>query len=162
MIIREEREGEHSAIHRVVEAAFGQPDEADLVDALRRDRDIVLGLVAVEDRGEITGHVTLSKMTAPVRALGLAPVAVTPQFHHQGIGSQLVRECLDRARTSGWDAVFVLGEPHYYTRFGFDASLAAPFASPYAGPHFMALELNPGGLSGKRGAVAYPRAFSLF
>ncbi len=31
----------------------------------------------------------------------------------------------------------MLGDPAYYGRLGFDAGLAAGFANPYAGPHFM-------------------------
>jgi len=39
---------------------------------------------------------------------------------------------------------FVLGEPDYYGRFGYDAAVARNFASPYAGDYFMALPLQGG------------------
>ena len=83
------------------------------------------------------GHVLLSRMTAPVRALALAPLAVATDWQRRGIGTALVEAALERARAAGSQAVFVLGDPAYYRRFGFRADLAAGFASPYAGPHLM-------------------------
>jgi predicted GNAT family acetyltransferase len=76
-------------------------------------------------------------MQAPFRALALAPVSVAPERQKAGIGSALVRSAVERARQAGWEAVFVLGDPAYYGRFGFDAHRAAGFSTPYAGEHFM-------------------------
>jgi len=54
----------------------------------------------------------------------------------------------------------VLGDPAYYARFGFSQALAAPLASPYAGPHLQALALVPGTLSSaRRGRIIYPPPF---
>jgi len=83
-----------------------------------------------------------SRMVAPFRALGLAPLSVAPQFQRKGIGRSLAEEGLSQARKRGWEAVFVLGDPTYYERFGFRADLAGGLPSPYAGPHFMALSLG--------------------
>ena len=62
-------------------------------------------------------------------------------------------------RADGWEAVFVLGDPAYYERFGFSVAAAAGFASPYAGPYFMALGLNDGIIAPRTGRLAYARAF---
>ena len=142
--IRDEAERDWKAIHQVVSAAFGQTAEANLVAALRATGDSVLSLVADEDN-EIVGHVMLSKMDAPFPALALAPVSVIPARQRLGIGSALIRKALSRAREKGWAAIFVLGDPAYYERFGFDREAAAGFASPYAGNHFMILKLIPSG-----------------
>ena len=64
----------------------------------------------------------------------------------------------DAARVGGWLSVFVLGSPDYYGRFGFSADAAGGFDSPWAGPHFMAIELVPGVL-GAGGTAAYHPAF---
>lgn len=156
--IRDEEPADIAAIHRVVEAAFQQSMEADLVDRLRADGDAVISLVAEED-GEIVGHVLFSPMSAPFPALGLAPVSVLPGRQNQGIGSVLIREGLKRAESRGCRVVFVLGEPAYYRRFGFDPALAAGFASPYAGPYLMALALD-GKMPAERGRVDYAPAFA--
>ena len=158
MIVRKETPADISAIYRVVSEAFGQPDEADLVDRLRTAGDGVISLVA-EAEGAVVGHVLLSRMSAPFPALGLAPLSVAPPRQRGGIGSRLVRAALDRARQEGWKGVFVLGEPDYYRRFDFDPSLASGFACDYAGPHLMALALD-GGLPVGEGRIAYAPAFA--
>ena len=158
MIIREETAADHEAVHDVIAAAFGRDDEARLVAALRRDGAAEIALVA-EDAGRIVGHVMFSRMAAPFPALGLGPVSVAPKKQMLGIGGALIGAGLDRARAGGWRGVFVLGDPAYYGRFGFDADLAAGFASPYAGRHFMALALG-GPLPVASGEIAYAEAFS--
>ena len=95
----------------------------------------------------------------PVRALALAPMAMRPDRQRRGVGSRLLSAALDRCRAGGAEAIFVLGHPAYYARFGFSADLAARIASPFAGPNFMALELLHDAFSGAAGAVVYPPAF---
>jgi putative acetyltransferase len=153
-----------AAIRAVHLAAFPTPLEADLVEALGRDGDVVISLVA-ERCGEILGHVLLSRMRVsgdgrPYRALGLAPVAVLPGFQSSGIGTALIESAIGIARASGEEILFLLGEPDYYRRFGFSAEAAAPFASPYAGPYFMALAVQPGVAVPRAGKADYPQAFS--
>jgi len=158
MLIRDEEPGDLPAIRAVVEAAFGQRQEADLVDRLRADGDGVLSLVAV-DGGKVVGHVLFSEMTAPFRALALAPVSVVPERQRSGIGSRLIRAGLSRAEEDGWVGVFVLGEPDYYGRFGFDAVRARGFESPYAGPYLMVRALGRE-LPVTTGTIGYARAFA--
>ena len=147
MIVRDEAPSDHAAVRAVVRAAFGQPDEAKLVDKLRDDGDCALALVA-EDAGEIVGHVLLSTMIAPFAALALAPASVVPAKQRAGVGSLLIRDAIRRAHEAGCAAIFVLGDPEYYQRFGFDIEAANGFDSPYAGPHFMALPLSQESPSG--------------
>lgn len=158
MNVRDEAASDHAAVRQVVEAAFARPDEARIVDRLRRDGDAVLSLVATVDEAVI-GHAMFSRLVAPFRALGLAPVAILPGRQRQGIGSRLIRDGLDRARRLGWEGVFVVGDPRYYWRFGFDPARAAGFASPYAGPHLMALALGAS-LPTQGGSIGYAPAFA--
>jgi len=141
MILRDEASSDAEAVRRVIDAAFGGPAESRLVRQLHQDGDAVIALVA-EVEGAILGHVLLSRMEAPFAALALAPVSVAPGKQGAGVGSALVRDALDRAARGDWRAVFVLGDPAYYQRFGFSRDLAAGFDSPYAGQHFMALALG--------------------
>jgi putative acetyltransferase len=146
MIIRAERQGDLGAIRRVVEAAFGRPAEADLVDGLTREGDALVSLVAEID-GRIGGHVLFSRLGSD-RALALAqlaPLAVDPPLQRHGIGAALARAGLDACRELGLDGVVVLGHPDYYPRFGFGAQAATGLISPFAGnPAYMALALDPG------------------
>ncbi len=54
-----------------------------------------------------------------VCGLHLAPLAVTPQMQNQGIGSELLRFSL-RQGVIKKKTLFVLGDPHFYTKFGFE------------------------------------------
>jgi putative acetyltransferase len=157
MIIREEQPADCEAIRAVVAAAFGQRAEADLVDELRADGDAVVSLVAI-DEGQVVGHVMFSRMAAPFLALGLAPVAVLPGHECSGVGSALIRAGLEAAKGDGWQGVFVLGEPGYYRRFGFEPALAQGFDCAYSGPYLMALALGDA-LPVMTGRVEYAAAF---
>lgn len=162
MLIRPEVPSDYAAIRALHAAAFPTGAEADLVDRLRADGDAVIALVALDDRQTLVGHVVFSRMRAPFRALGLAPVAVVHRARRQGIAAQLIREGLAMAKHDGYQSVFVLGDPAYYTRFGFSAEHAAPFASPFAGPHLMAMPLHVDRMPAREGRVDYAPAFGAF
>jgi putative acetyltransferase len=147
--------------------AFGGGEaEARLVDRLRDGGFARVSLVA-ELNGRVVGHILFSELPVMTRqgtvvpALALAPMAVLPEFQRQGIGSALVRTGLERCRElGGYGVVFVLGHLDFYPRFGFLADLARSVESPYAGEHFMAVELEPGAMAQlKGGRVEYPSPF---
>lgn len=124
--IRPERPGDEATIHRLTEAAFrGMPfsegDEQHLVDALRRDGDLALSLVA-EDGARIVGHIAFSRVTIGDGTpdwYDLGPVSVWPELHKQGIGSALIRQGIATLRENGAAGIVLLGSPDYYGRFGF-------------------------------------------
>lgn len=145
LVVRDERLGDHAAVRELHRLAFGGDVEAGLVDALRHSDDAVISLVAERPEhlnGRLSGHILFSRLEAPMRALALAPLAVLPEAQRQGIGSTLVRQGLARAKQEGWQAVFVLGEPAYYRRFGFSQDAARPYACPYNGDYFMMVRLG--------------------
>jgi putative acetyltransferase len=162
--IAEERAEHHAAVADLLRTAFGGDDEVALVAQLRRDGDAALALVALSD-GAVAGHILFSplQITAgggSIRAVALAPLAVTPTLQRQGIGARLIAEAHERLRAAGYAASFVLGHPEYYARFGYSAEIARRFRSPYDGPAFMALELTGGALAGRDGTVSYAGAFA--
>lgn len=159
MNIRDEGTADRGAIHDLIRQAFGREAEAALVDALRRDGDIVGALVAEHDQ-KIIGHVVLSRLISPDGSLALGPVSVLPERQRQGIGAALIRSCVEQAGKAEWEAIFVLGEPAYYERLGFRAETAIGFETPYPVHNFMALELKKGALLARCGPVEYPRAFA--
>lgn len=164
MLMRSGAPADAAAIDAVHEAAFGGEDEARLVRMLEADGDTLVSLVAGIE-GATVGHVLFSRMQViadgeAVAAAGLAPVGVLPAYQRLGIGSTLIREGLGRLPALGVRICFVLGHAAYYPRFGFGTGLAARFASPYAGPHFMALALDSGLSLPERGVANYAPAFS--
>ena len=163
--VRREQPGDVNAIRMVNEAAFGRPDEADLVDRLR-GAGTVLGSFVAEQQSSIVGHILFTRTiidagAEPVPSVALAPLAVLPMHQSLGIGSEMVRFGLDWLRTRGERSVLVLGHPHYYSRFGFSTGRAASLVTPFPRDAFMALELVAGALDGIRGSVRYPAAFGL-
>lgn len=167
-VIRAATAADADAIDRVVRAAFAQTEfgdqgEAELVRMLEADGDILVSLVAERD-GSVIGHALFSRMTAeadgaPLSAVGLAPVSVAPGSQGQGIGGALIRAGGDRLRADGVAIAFVLGDTGYYSRFGYSAELAARFASPFAGPHFMAMMLDSEAIWPQGGRAEYAPAF---
>ena len=159
--LRSEAADDAGAVRTVLIEAFGGPSEARLVERLRRDGDIVLALVATEPAEGVIGYVSFVRLqiTPPGGAPGiaLAPLAVATSHQRRGIGSTLVRAGIHRLTADREQIVFVLGDPAFYRRFGFSLQHARGFASPYQGPHFMALRLAANAPS--RGQVCYPAAF---
>lgn len=170
--IRPERPGDLAQVREVNALAFGQAEEADLVDQLRADGDVLASLVATGAEGMIDGHILFSRLEllfddgTTADAAALAPVAVRPDRQRQGVGKALVQAGIAACKALPREqrplgAIVVLGHPEYYPRFGFTAELARGLRAPFSGDAFMAMELIPGMLRGKRGAVRYAKAFAL-
>lgn len=166
IIVRAEKTEDHTSVRIVNELAFGQPNEANLVDALRADAHPFISLVAVVD-GWVAGHIFFSPVsieseTGAFTAMGLAPMAVLPEYQNQGLGSRLVQKGLQECQRIGHDIVVVLGHPNYYPRFGFTPASSKGLRSEYDVPDevFMVLELKEGALAGRGGLVKYHPEFS--
>lgn len=155
MKIRPALTKDHGQIDAVVRAAFlaqfGRSDEPELVAGLRAQGDVLLELVADEERA-VVGHILFSR--AHVSAGGkrhpvvqLAPVCADTEKQKQGIGSALIRQGLALMAALDETHVFVLGDPAYYPRFGFSSKAAEAFASPWPGAHFMLNRIGAGGPS---------------
>src|SRR5699024_6826235 len=122
--------GDDAEIYSLVQTAFATAkvsdgSEQDFVLELRR-RDTYrpeLELVA-EENGQLTGHILLTELSIPgapegLRGLMVAPLCVRLEDRSRGLGGRLLQEGARRAAELGYSALFLVGDPDYYGRYGF-------------------------------------------
>ncbi|MEU4803595.1 N-acetyltransferase [Actinosynnema sp. NPDC023587] len=165
MLIRRETPDDVQAITDVTDAAFAANPggEAWLVGELRADPGWVpeLSLVAESASGAVVGHVVCTRATVnDTPALGLGPLSVHPDHQRQGVGSALVHAVLGAADALGEPLVALLGDPAYYSRFGFRpaAGLGVDAPVPEWGAYFQVRALHAH-RPNQRGAFRYAEPF---
>ncbi|MBH2860650.1 N-acetyltransferase [Serratia marcescens] len=167
MLIRVEIPVDAAGIDALLRRAFGRDDEADLVQQLREDGLLTLGVVATDDEGGVVGYAAFS----PVDVAGedrqwvaLAPLAVDESLRRQGLAEKLVYEGLDSLNEFSYAAVVVLGDPAYYGRFGFKPAAAYGLNCrwPDTESAFQVYPLAEDTLNGVSGEVAFSAPFNRF
>ena len=154
-------------VREVHTAAFGgREDEARLVETLHAAGASSVSLVAVEEASDnVIGHLLFSPVEIEgggpsISVVGLAPIGILPEFQRKGVGSQLIRAGLEACQEARYDAVVLLGEPDYYSRFGFGRASGYGLGNEYGvDEHFMVLELRSGALGSSSGIVRYRPEF---
>lgn len=166
VLVREARVDDAAAVVRVHDLAFRRSAESRIVEAIRRCGVPTISLVATIGT-RVVGHVLFSPVVidAPglaIAAMGLAPLAVLPEYQRAGVGSMLASDGLNAAARRGVQVVVVVGEPAYYRRFGFRPAREFGLRSEYTdvGDAFMACELARGVLAGRSGLAKYLPEFA--
>lgn len=134
--IRDGNPEDDAALAQLYAASFPDEDLVPLVRELQRDEATVVSRVAVLG-DQLLGHVFFSSChiePGNQKAALLGPLAVSPEWQRRGLGSRLVRDGLDLARSAGASVVCVLGDPNYYGRLGFtpERSVQPPYTLPDA------------------------------
>lgn len=148
---------DHVNISVLVVSSFRQPNESNLIRALRKSGELAVELVAVAKAG-LVGHVALSRMVSPENWLALGPVCVRPENAGQGIGHELILHGIDAARRAKFDAIVVVGDPDYYRRFGFVFGGPAELISPYPRQYTGLYPIKPA-VAAAHAVLQYPDAF---
>ena len=160
--LRPEASGDEEAIFALTEKAFAgmafsDGTEPHIVNALRKDGELALSLVA-EDTKRIVGHIAFSPITISDGSqdwYGLGPVSVLPELQRKGIGGKLIRRGIADMRQRGAKGIALLGSTEYYPRFGFKHEPQLRYPGPPA-EYFQCLVLD-GDLP--NGEIAYATAF---
>ena len=126
MHIRKEEPGDVERITEITLAAFqhhpySRQTEQFIIVALRAAGALTLSLVA-EEAGRVVGHVAFSPITISDGTpgwYGVGPLSVDPACQNQGIGSALMREGLAEMEKMGARGCALVGDAHFYSRFGF-------------------------------------------
>lgn len=161
-VVRREQPRDVPKIRVVNKRAFGQDQEASVVDRLRENCNSILSLVALVGN-EVVGHILFSPAVIEgdngrLVGSGLAPLAVLPEYQKKGIGSELVQTGVARIREGGCPYIIVLGYAKYYTRFGFEPANRYGISSEWEvadDEAFMTLFLNRRAMKDVTGVARY-------
>jgi predicted N-acetyltransferase YhbS len=100
--------------------AFGPGRFAKTAERLREKATMAAGFIARE-KGRAVGSVRLwSISVAGLDALFLGPIAVAQDVRRGGLGADLVGACIGEAQARGVAGVLLVGDPPYFSRFGFE------------------------------------------
>lgn len=160
--IRPEAPSDEEAIEQVTRRAFlshpySHQTEQFIIRALRADHALSVSLVA-EEAGRVVGHIALSPVSISDGAVGwygLGPISVEPEWQGRGIGWALMERGLAELSRIGANGCVLVGDPAFYTRFGF-ANSPALVLEGVPPEFFLALSLDT---AAAHGSVQFHPAF---
>ncbi|ATO18595.1 GNAT family N-acetyltransferase [Acinetobacter sp. LoGeW2-3] len=161
--IRDEQKTDLQAIENLTKQAFLNAEHSShtehfIVNRLRNHGQLMVSRVAVEN-GIIVGHVAISPVTISSGArgwYGLGPISVLPEKQGMGIGSLLIHAALERLKQFDAQGCVVLGDPNYYSRFGFQ-TYPELYLADVPPAYFQAIAFHE---PIPRGEVVYQEAFN--
>ena len=121
------------------------------------------GLCVIAMDGEtVIGYNILTKAEIGGRhGLALGPLGVRKEYQNAGVGSALVRECIDRAEKLDYPWIVLLGGD-YYSRFGFELGKAYGITvsdNEFENEHIQILFLDESTRNQTSGKLVYCDAF---
>ena len=172
IILRQENKNDFESVFHLIEKAFEKEEYSDhkeqfLVERLRKSDAFIpeLSIVAEIDN-KIVGHILFTKLqikneSQTFASLALAPVSVLPEFQGKEIGSKLILQGHEIAKSLDYKSVILLGHQDYYPRFGYELCKKYNIKMPFDVPaeNCMVIALVEDGLKGISGEVVYPSAF---
>ena len=186
MIIRPETHKDYKQIISLILRSFSEgtdySDGTDIVALVEEIRDSKyyipeLSFVAEID-GRIVGYFMFSRFPLSSTPNGthiddeqesnivmLAPVAVHADYFHQGIGSAMITQGIEKVRNAGYQGITVEGDYHFYNRVGFKTSsefnIKPTSGIPMNEPRcMMCQETYEGALKNVQGYVVYDMYFN--
>lgn len=157
--IRHERLADIDAREMLLDDAFGEARFRKSSERLREDRLPAEGLSFIASEGRrVIGTARLWNVSLGngQQALLLGPVAVAEDCRSRGLGGAMVRRAIQAARKLGYGAIVLVGDPEYYSRFGFSGEKTGALwmPGPFERRRLLGRELKAGALGGARGMIA--------
>lgn len=139
-MIRQEISADYNEVFCLIQQSFAHAEhhdgtEQELVARLRKDPAFIpeLSLVA-EMQGKLIGYILFTRLKIGTRTeLALAPLAVLPEYQHQGVGRSLILEGHHLAAQLGYHYCVVLGSDSYYPRMGYRPATEFGITCPFSG-----------------------------
>lgn len=168
-IVRPQKPEECGAIEEILRRAYNRDDEARLFASLRGSSDFLPQASLVADHeGQLVGYVLFLKASLVCAndshpALAMALFAVLPEFQRQGMGERLIRHSLERCRGINQNIFFVIGDPAYFSRLGFQEASALGMTPefPLSGHPLQVLDLSGQIVGHVQGKVRYPQGVQI-
>ena len=121
-------------VDALVMAAFGPGRFAKTAERIRETARMAVAFTA-RDNGRLVGSVRLWAITVDgLDALFLGPIAVAGDARRGGLGADLVGACIGEAQHRSVAGVLLVGDPPYFSRFGFQPAPDVRLPGP-ADPH---------------------------
>jgi predicted N-acetyltransferase YhbS len=128
--IRREEACDGAAIDQLVLNAFGPGRFAKTAERIRETAALTAGFCVYEGE-DLIGSVRLWAVSVgEARSVFLGPIAVDQTRRSSGLGGEMVRVCIEEAKTQGLDGVLLVGDPPYFSRFGFEPAPQAVLTGP--------------------------------
>lgn len=126
IVIDSETKTDYLAVEQLHKQVFPGKNVVNLVKAIRKTPTFnqKASLVA-RVKGNVVGHIMFSSLSFAAttetykNAAFIAPLAVTPEFQHNGIAKKLIESACQKAAELGYDSIYVLGNPDFYQQFDF-------------------------------------------
>lgn len=165
-IVRQTTEADYTTVYDLIKTAFltaehRDGDEQDFAVNLRSGEGYIpeLDLVAEID-GQLMGHIMLTKTYvarpdgSQYDTLMVAPLSVLLEYRSTGVGSALMQEGLRLAMTMGYETAFLVGDPNYYQRFGYQPTqLFGISHESIPGEYVLVKEMKEKALNGVEGII---------
>ena len=173
LVVRPEQKAEVTRIREIIQEAFDPMPfstgrEWELVEKVRQSESYIpaLSLVAVCD-GNLVGHslISLAHIEDKKKKHGtlvLGPVSVLPAYQRQGIGREMIEIGIEAARRLPLPVMIVVGDPVYYSQFGFEMAVPRDIHMPFGfdeEEYLQVLALKPDAFRHVRGVIKYPPVF---
>lgn len=163
--LRRESEKDYFEAENVIREAFWNHfvpacDEHYILHIMRNSPDFVPELDTVATyKGKIVGCIAyikshiISDDGKQIEVLTLGPIGVLPEYQRKGIGGKMIEYTRNIAKNMGFRAIFLYGDPDYYTRNGFISAESKGIRNEENMYHnaMHACELYDGALNGIKG-----------
>ena len=175
LLLRQEKPADYRATEELTREAFWNLNtpacvEHYLTHILRGSESFVPELDLVALKGDqLVGNIIYTKAiikkddSSTQEVLSFGPLAVLPNYQHQGIGSALIERTKELATQMGYTAILIFGNPEYYQRFGFKAAENYRIGTAWNtyADALLALELVPNALANAAGMFIEDPAFNV-